>query len=309
MMPSWVQRPSSWLKGALLGAIITVALGSVALIQQGLELRRDRTALHIEELRFLPPGQYLKPVLLGYHHLAADVLWLRVIQVIGKRDTMPQDYEWLYHALDVITTLDPQYDYAYQVGGIVLTQLADRVDLSNKILEKGLEENPAVWQIPFYLGFNQFFYLHDYAQAAEYMTRASRLPGHPPYLPFLATRLYAEAGSPETALTFLTAMWRQTQDEQVKELLEYRMKEVIIERDIRILEDAVGRYREQEEHAPPTLSALVNRDILREIPAEPFGGEYRLNPTTGEISSSTHPERLRLHRRGESGQRTQEGST
>jgi hypothetical protein len=219
---------------------------------------------------------------------------------MGQRSVTAPEYEWLYHALDVITTLDPQYDYAYQVGGIVLTQLADRVDLSNKILEKGLEEVPAVWQIPFYLGFNQFFYLHDYAQAAEYMTRASRLPGHPPYLPFLATRLYAEAGSPETALTFLTAMWRQTQDEQVKDLLEYRMKEVIIERDIRILEDAVGHYREQEGHAPPTLSALVNRGILREIPAEPFGGEYQLNTTTGKLTSSTHPERLRVHRPGES---------
>lgn len=277
-------------------------LGGVSLVQNQIELERDRVASKIEELGSLPEGKYLKPAVLGYPHLAADILWLRTIQVIGKRGTTPQEYEWIYHAMDVLTTLDPQYDYAFQVGGIVLTELANRPDLSSRLLEKGLDSNPTIWQIPFYLGYNNYYYLHDDAKAAEYMTRAAQLPGRPAYLPLLATRLYAEAGNPEVALNFLGEMWRQTQDEHVKAQLETRIKELIIERDLRMLEDAIGRFRTTTGHLPVTLKDLVGRGTLAAVPHEPFGGEYRYDSRTGEVTSSTHPDRLRVQRPGQSSQ-------
>ena len=287
---------SQWFaRSVFLGAILALAVGGSFFLQQELDLRRGD--VRVESLRFLPRGEYLKPVLLGYHHLAADVLWLRMVQVLGERNVTAQDYEWLYHALDVITTLDPQYVYAYQVGGIVLTELAQRVDLSNRLLEKGLQANPAAWQIPFYLGYNHFFFLEDYRRAADYMAQAARLPGRPSYAPLLAARLYAQAGNPNTALDFLRAMWHQTQDKQSKEALELRIKEVTIERDIGLLEEAVGRYRTREGRTPTVLADLVARGILHAIPPEPFGGVYRLDPKTGAITSSTHPERLRVHSR------------
>ncbi len=204
-----------------------LAVAALLLIQAQLDARQDTAALHIEELRVLPRGEYLKPVLLGYHHFAADLLWLRTLQTIGQRSVTSLEYEWLYHALDVITTLDPRYDYAYQAGGIILTEFAERADLSNRLYIKGMEANPTVWQLPFYLGYNHFFYLHDDVKAAEYMLRASRLPGRPPFLPFLAARLAAAGGNPEVALAFLGEMWRQTEDVQIKEQIEFRMKEVI----------------------------------------------------------------------------------
>jgi hypothetical protein len=276
-----------------------LALWALLFIQQDIDLHRNTTALQIEELRQLPRGEHLKPVLLGYHHLAADLLWLRVLQIIGARSVTSPEYEWLYHALDVITTLDPQYDYAYQVGGIILTEFAQRVDLSNRLYIKGIEANPNVWQIPFYLGFNYFFYLHDDAKAAEYMTRASKLPGHPLFLPFFATRLAAEAGNPEIALSFLGEMWRQTHDEQIKAQLETRMKELVIERDVQMLQTAVERYTQITNHPPRHLGELVSAGILSALPGEPFGGEYRYNAKNGEILSSTHPERLRIKKRGQ----------
>lgn len=275
-----------------LGAMVGVML----LVQQELDLRRSSTTVRMERIRFLPQGQYLRPITLGYNHIVADILWLRVVQVLGERKVTAQDYEWIYHALDVITTLDPQYVSAYQVGGIVLTELAQRIDLSNRLLEKGLQPNPTAWQIPFALGYNHFFFLQDYDRAAEYMARAARLPGRPSYAPRLAARLYAHAGNPEVALEFLDAVWRQTKDEQVKEVLEVRMKEVIIERDIRLLEEAVRRFTQRERRPPATLAELVERGILRALPPEPFGGVYRLAPKTGGITSSTHPERLRVYR-------------
>ncbi len=282
-----------------------LALAGLISLQRELDRGLDRGAIQAEELGALPPAEYLKPGLLGYHHLGADLLWLRLVQIVGKRSNTAHEYEWLYHALGVITDLDPQYDYAYQVGGIVLTHLANRPDLSNKLLEKGLEPNPIVWQIPFYIGFNYYFYLHDPGNAADYIARASRLPGPPPFMALLATQLYAEAGNPETGLNFLMAIRSQAPEGWIKEQLETRIKEVMIERDIRMLEKAVFRYGEREGHGPPALRDLVRRGYIRGLPPEPFGGEYRLDPRTGTISSSTHPERLHVYRRDEIGKKAQ----
>ena len=273
---------------------ILVGLGFVGevLLQRHLTQTTDRTAIQQEELGLLLQGEHLRPFLLGYQHLGADALWLRLIQVLGKRNNTAQEYQWLYHAMDVITDLDPQYDYVYQVGGITLAELAHRVDLSNRLLEKGLAANPGVWQIPFYIGYNHFFYLHDPVQAAEYMLRASKLPGRPPYLPLLATRLSAEAGNPEVALNFLGEMERQTYDVQIKAQLEIRMKELVVERDVQMLQTAVNRYTKLTNHPPRHLGQLVSAGILSALPQEPFGGEYRYNAKSGEIVSSTHPDRL-----------------
>jgi hypothetical protein len=103
----------------------------------------------------------------------------------------------------------------------------------------------------------------------------------------------AEAGSPDTALAFVQARLRETEDLEMREYLANRMKEVIIERDLHILEHAVEAYRMQHRALPATLPDLVLVGVLPMLPQEPFGGEYRLAPMTGSVSSSTHPERLR----------------
>jgi tetratricopeptide (TPR) repeat protein len=277
----------------LLGMGGILLLACVGWLQDELDRRQDQTVVQIEGLAHLPQGEYLKPALLGYHHLGADILWLRLLQVVGKKRNSADEYEWMYHALDVLTTLDPQYAYAYYAGGVILGDLANRTDLSNRLLEKGVNANPEVWNIPFLLGYNHYFLLGDPAKGAEYIMKAASLPDGPSYLPGLATRMAAEAGSPDTALAFLEARLRETQDPEMREVLANRMKEVIIERDLRLLESAVAAYRTQYRTLPRTLADLVAAGVLSMLPQEPFGGAYRLDPKTGVVSSSTHPERLR----------------
>jgi tetratricopeptide (TPR) repeat protein len=286
-------RSAALVNQLLLGLGGILLLACVGWLQGELDRRQDRTVVQIEGLAQLPKGEYLKPALLGYHHLGADILWLRLIQVIGKKRNSADEYEWMYHALDVITTLDPQYAYAYYAGGIILGDLANRPDLSNRLLEKGVKSNPEIWNIPFLLGYNYYFLLGDPAKGADYIMKAARLPDGPSYLPGLATRMAAEAGNPDTALAFLEARLTDTQDSEMREFLANRMKEVIIERDIRMLENAVEAYRTQHRALPATLTDLVVAGALPILPQEPFGGDYRLDPKTGSVSSSTHPERLR----------------
>ena len=277
----------------LLGVGGILLLASVGWLQGELDRRQDRSVVQIEGLAQLPKGEYLKPALLGYRHLGADILWLKLVQVIGKKQNSMDEYEWMYHALDVITTLDPQHAYAYYAGGIILGDLANRPDLSIRLLEKGVRANPDVWNIPFLLGYNYYFLLGNPGRGAEYTMQAARLPDGPSYLSGLATRMAAEAGNPETALAFLEVRLQETQEPEMREILADRAKEVIIERDLRILEKAVETYRTQHRALPPTLMGLVAQGTLSSLPQEPFGGDYRLDSETGRVSSSTHPERLR----------------
>jgi hypothetical protein len=108
--------------------------------------------------------------------------------------------------------------------------------------------------------------------------------------------MYAEANNPNTALQFLDTLWRQTQDADMREVLEKRAKEVMIERDIRSLESAVQQYSVKQGHLPDTLHDLVSGGLLTQVPQEPFGGLYELDSKTGKVTSSTHPNRLKVFR-------------
>ena len=284
-------------KNYLIPVLLVPIVLSIYMTQTYIE-RHKGIEQRIEKVMFLPKGEYLKPAVIGYEQLVGDIIWLRTIQVIGDKVVTPKGYDWVYHALDVVTTLDPKFAYAYQLGGVTLSVLGKRPDLSNMLLEKGSRENPDVWQIPFYIGFNNFFYLNDYEAAAEYMDKASKLPGHPEYLPKLAARLYVQAGNPNVALEFLARMHKDTDDEKVKLALEQRIKEVIVERDAMFLEEAVNRYKEVYKLYPKNLQDLIRRGIINEIPHEPFVGFYYLHQGDGKVYSSTIKERMKVYGKG-----------
>lgn len=280
---------------------ITLGLVATLLLLAGIGLRWESAQRHNEiadvrsQLRLLPNGDLVKPMVLGYHHVAADLLWLNMVQVLGEREIRHADYEWLFHALKVATTLDPHYVYAYDVGGVALAELAGRVDWSNTLLEKGMAANPEAWRLAFQLGFNAFFHQQDYVRAAGYMAAAAQLPGRPTYVPELAARLYVEGHQAALALDFLDAMARQTDDAQVLAVLERRKSEVIVERDLVLLEEAVQAYTTRVGRGPVTFNALIQAGDLAAVPVEPFGGAYRLDSEHGTVASTTHPQRMRLH--------------
>ncbi|TMQ29250.1 MAG: hypothetical protein E6K65_09920 [Nitrospirae bacterium] len=141
-------RSAPILNQVLLGMGGLLLLACLGWLQGELDRRQDRTVVQIEGLAQLPKGEYLKPALLGYHHLGADLLWLRLLQVVGQRRISADEFEWMYHALDVITTLDPQYAYAYYAGGSVLVDQANRPDLSNRLLPIRPRERNILWRLP-----------------------------------------------------------------------------------------------------------------------------------------------------------------
>lgn len=232
----------------------------------------------------------------GFRNLLGDLAWLSAVQVAGSRRPTPGEYDRLYVLLKTVANFDPRFDVPYILGGMLLGHSPLHVNEALDILDRGAKSHPADWRFPFYIGYTWYFSLGDPLEGARALEKASRLPGSPPYLPFLASRMFSEGRAPETALAFLVRMVKEETDPARRELLERRIREVLVERDIQALEKAVAAYRQAEGVLPGTLEEVVRTGRIRRIPEEPNGGRYVLSPD-GSVSSSRTTTRLKVFRK------------
>jgi hypothetical protein len=112
-------------------------------------------------------------------------------------------------------------------------------------------------------------------------------------LPGLASRMLSEARDPEAALRLLEPITRQESDPARRVVLERRIREVTVERDLQALEMAVETYREKTGVVPESLPDLVREGIMEGIPPEPHGGNYILD-REGKVRSDRVSQRLRV---------------
>jgi hypothetical protein len=66
-------------------------------------------------------------------------------------------------------------------------------------------------------------------------------------------------------------------------------------KSILALEKAVDDYRQRFRRTPANMDELVRRKIIAEIPTEPYGGKFYLDPS-GNVKSTTEHE-LMPHRK------------
>jgi hypothetical protein len=230
---------------------------------------------------------------LGFRNVLADVAWLEAVQVAGNRKMAPEVYDRLYEILNVEANFDPKFAIPYLLGGLVLGESTPHAQKALYVLGRGKEQYPADWRFPFYMGFTHYFSLGDGIAGGRAMAEAACLPGSPAYLPGLASRMLSEAREPRAALAMLETIVRDESDPARRAVLERRMREVTVERDLQVLERAVKSYREKMGTVPRDLSDLVRARILPGIPEEPNGGRYLVDPG-GKVRSDRDSQRLRV---------------
>ena len=229
----------------------------------------------------------------GFRNVLADVAWLEAVQVAGNLKMTRGDYDRLFELLNVEANFDPKFDIPYLLGGLVLGESPDHAQNALEVFERGKKEYPADWRFPFYMGFTYYFSLGDAVAGGRATAEAARLPGSPAYLPGLASRMLSEAREPEAALRLLEPIVRQESDPARRAVLERRIREVTVERDLQTLERAVERYREKTGAVPESLPDLVREGVLEGIPPEPNGGRYVID-RGGKVRSDRVTQRLRV---------------
>lgn len=282
----------SWLVPVLL---IVLAAFISSLAQKDLRRTGGRSAYGESEPDLLWEISRRPSLAFGFRNFLADVAWLQAVQTAGDLRMTRKAYDRLTLLIDTATRLDPKFAVPYLMGAIVLGDSQDHAPKALGILERGVRHHPSDWRFPFYIGYLNYFSLGDPAEGGKSLERAAWLPDSPPYLPLLAARMLAEGRRPETALEFLAVMARQETDSARKEILERRIREVIVERDIQELEAAVDAYREKAGTLPEELSVLVEAGLIRRVPDEPNGGLYLLSGD-GKVRSSRMPQRLKVFR-------------
>lgn len=104
----------------------------------------------------------------------------------------------------------------------------------------------------------------------QHMIKASKLPGSPSYLPYLATRLSVYSAEHRTAAAFLEQMIKTTRNEEIVRQLKMRLETVSY---LIVLEKQVMEYKERFGLFPKDLDDLVTAGFLKEIPKDPHGGK------------------------------------
>jgi competence protein ComGC len=227
---------------------------------------------------YVLPGPIAKISTLDFDGLAADYLMLKIQSYYGgtiERTASPKvtdaEWRWMYDVLNVSSDLDPYFFDPYYFANSFFTWDAQMVKETNILLAKGNRFRDWDWLPSFYMGFNEFYFLHDNAKASEYLMQSSKKPGAAPILASLATRLAYKASRTEIAIMFLQQTIEGTKDKIERESLEKRLKAL---QRVFILEKAVTAYKMNSGRIPVSLNDLLSQGVLKRLPKDPYGGEF-----------------------------------
>ncbi len=215
---------SRWAKGGALLIIIAALFLTLVPIQKQIDTIRDGWP-EKEELLYLPSGNMLSIVSLGFDQLAADILYIKMIDYFSTHLMTDHSYIWLYHIADLVTTLDPHFRFPYIFAGLMLNLEGGQFDNARKILTKGSLVFTDDWYFPFALGLNYFFGSADFETAARYFENSHQLGG-PEYLSNFAAKLRANGKTRETTLEFLRFLYGSFHDENIKKIIMDRIREL-----------------------------------------------------------------------------------
>jgi hypothetical protein len=231
----------------------------------------------IGELMYFPSGIALRIVCMGYYGPLADMVWLRFIQYYGEHRMTDIRFDMMYHILDILTTLDSHFLYAYTLGGLMLTHDAQRPDQARDLLKKGMHSNPEDWRLPFIYGFIHYVFLSEYRIAQTYFRIAAQKPNAPATPQrWAAFTTYVKLGDLNTGLALWSDLYNTTQNPEEKAIALFYIKKITMLIHIRMLNEKIEDFHDQFRQYPHTLKQLVKHGLLDSIPSEPHGENYRL---------------------------------
>lgn len=145
-------------------------------------LLKNKSKYYVEKnLLITLPTDVVKYMTLGFDNLIADIVWLQFIQYIGENYQIQRlgnknyDFDYVYKYIDVITTLDPNFSYAYWFGSFAIADDMGRPDLAMKVINKGIDNNPKNWWLPYTAATMELMYFNDFTKALKYADIAAEL--------------------------------------------------------------------------------------------------------------------------------------
>ena len=241
------------------------------------------------KLGYLPHPQIVKIISGEHRSTSAAFTVLRVLfyygtilQKFNDNVIIRPEFKNMYKTLAGAIHIDPYNMDAYYFAQAAFTWELGRIHEVNTLLEKGLVYRTWDYWLPFYLGFNQAYFLKDYEKAAVNMQRAAEISGNPLYAN-LASRYFYESEQNEFGLKFLDAMLQGAKSQSVKKTYEMRKQALI---SVLQIEKALSAYRNRFGRLPVELTELVQSGLLVKLPADSYGGTFFLDEQ-GKVRTSS----------------------
>ena len=235
---------------------------------------------------------------LGFDSLLSDFYWLRAVQIIGdERARSRANAALIGRLVSVVAGLDPWVDHPYRFAAIWISDVPESLPTADRLLERGIAYHPLDWRNRFYLSFNHLFYEGDAPAAARELEPAVDLDGAPLYLGRLLARLRAQGGDLDASAGYLAALAQNAPDEWHKAEYEKALDEIETERRARFLDRAREVYRQRNGGDIARVQDLVSgRDaVLGQLPPEPHGSEWMIDPDDGRIVSRFYGHRYEVN--------------
>lgn len=248
----------------------------------------------------LPRPEVARAASLGFRSLMADLYWVAAVNYFGDQRNATISYAQLANYMELVVTLDPEFEYAYYFAGVSLpwNQGKGWVNLEEAIsfLKRGIEKFPRNWKMRFQLAFIYSEFQNRYTEAGDELKVVGTIPGAPVYAGLLAARMYAHTGDFDKAVSIAEELAALAPEPEVQQALLQRALEARAVKNLTRLEAHVTRFREQTGRNPAELAELVRERFIDAVPEEGLGGAWVYDPTTGTVSSSVLQDRLNVHK-------------
>ena len=250
------------------------------------QLRIDRelgSNRDMADVLYMPSGDVVRRLSLGYEGLLADIYWTRVVQYFGRRRLAhATNFDLLGPLLRITTQLDPKLLIAYRFGSVFLAEKpprgAGQPEEALALLRRGIVANPDYWRLWQDLGFIYYWDLKDYQTAAKVFYVGSQRPGAMVWMRVLAASVAAKGGAIETSWLLWSEIARQAGNDQIRRSAEEHLAALAAQKGINDLNVLLARYQEREGRTADSWQELLNRGYLRIIPKDPSGAPYIIGP-------------------------------
>ena len=135
------------------------------------------------------------------------------------------------------------------------------------------------------IGFVHYWSYQDYAAAADWFKRASRLPGAPIWMEPLAAVTLAEGGNRTASRLLWQQILRTATDDWFRNEAERRLKQLDAMDQMDTLRRVVATFQARQGRPPADWAELARAGYIRGTVADPTGVPYRLERRRGRRST------------------------
>jgi hypothetical protein len=210
----------------------------------------------------------------GDRFLAANTAVFRAL-VVGTGQLDAETYRILGRVQSDAAQLNPLHEDNYYISQAILPWNGEvEADL---IVQKAATET-RTWDPlpPFFLGFDQYYFLKDPRAGAKSVEIAARRspPANRDYLTTTAAHWYEKGDDPRVAIGMIKAMVASTRDKDLKKHLELRIDRL---QGLASLRDMVTEFAEKKGRPPKRLDELIEAGLIVKLPVDPLGQGYTLD--------------------------------